>query len=104
MTAGLMVPAVAITLFTSHCCLCAGSCIARWRRNVVGTASLASVGPPSARSGLPTRNGKTLAGWFVPVSGPGPHPAVAVVHGWGGNAETMLPRRCCMRGLCGAAL
>lgn len=58
---------------------------------VVSKTSPASLGLACSEIRLPTRNGKTLAGWFVPASGPGPHPAVAVVHGWGGNAETMLP-------------
>lgn len=38
---------------------------------------------------IPTRRGKTLFGWFIPA-GPAA-PALAVVHGWGGNAEMMLP-------------
>ncbi|MBU1692108.1 MAG: alpha/beta fold hydrolase [Gammaproteobacteria bacterium] len=29
--------------------------------------------------------------WFVPPPVAGPAPAVAVLHGWGGNAEMMLP-------------
>lgn len=38
-----------------------------------------------------TENAKSLFGWFVPAEGSGPRPVVAVVHGWGGNAEMMLP-------------
>jgi dipeptidyl aminopeptidase/acylaminoacyl peptidase len=38
---------------------------------------------------ITTVRGKTLFGWFIPA---GDHaPALAVVHGWGGNAEMMLP-------------
>jgi dipeptidyl aminopeptidase/acylaminoacyl peptidase len=40
---------------------------------------------------IPTENGKRLFAWFVPPPATGPAPAVAVLHGWGGNAEMMLP-------------
>lgn len=40
---------------------------------------------------LPTANGRRLSAWFIPAARRGPSPAVAVLHGWGGNAETMLP-------------
>ncbi len=40
---------------------------------------------------FPTQRHKSLFGWFIPAPGKGPHPAIAVVHGWGGNAEFMLP-------------
>lgn len=40
---------------------------------------------------IPTENGKRLFAWFVPPPAAGPAPAVAVLHGWGGNAEMMLP-------------
>lgn len=39
---------------------------------------------------FPTANGRTLRGWFIPADN-APAAAVAVLHGWGGNAETMLP-------------
>lgn len=39
---------------------------------------------------IPTAGGKRLFGWFIPAPS-GPAPAVAVLHGWGGNAEMMLP-------------
>jgi uncharacterized protein len=38
---------------------------------------------------LPTANEKRLFGWFIPAT-PGA-PALVVMHGWGGNAEMMLP-------------
>ena len=38
---------------------------------------------------IPTEGGKTLFGWFIPA-GEGA-PALAIVHGWGGNAQMMLP-------------
>lgn len=40
---------------------------------------------------IPTENGKTLFGWFVPRAQPGVGPAAVILHGWGGNAETLLP-------------
>lgn len=44
---------------------------------------------------LPTANGKSLAGWLVPPAGASSIctkiPAVTLIHGWGGNAATMLP-------------
>jgi len=38
---------------------------------------------------LPTANEKCLFGWFIPAA-PGA-PALVIMHGWGGNAEMMLP-------------
>jgi dipeptidyl aminopeptidase/acylaminoacyl peptidase len=38
---------------------------------------------------IPSANGKRLFGWFIPAQGLAP--AVALLHGWGGNAEMMLP-------------
>jgi dipeptidyl aminopeptidase/acylaminoacyl peptidase len=38
---------------------------------------------------LPTANGKSLYGWFIPAGEQ--RPALVVMHGWGGNAEMMLP-------------
>jgi dipeptidyl aminopeptidase/acylaminoacyl peptidase len=40
---------------------------------------------------IPTENGKRLFAWFVLPPSSDPAPAVAVLHGWGGNAEMMLP-------------
>jgi dienelactone hydrolase len=39
---------------------------------------------------IASENGKTLFAWFVPAAGPGRHPALVALHGWGGNAETLL--------------
>ena len=36
-------------------------------------------------------NGKQLYAWYIPAQGVGAAPALAVLHGWSGNAETMLP-------------
>ncbi len=40
---------------------------------------------------IPGARGLHLFAWFVPVLGPGPHPAIVLLHGWGGNASTLLP-------------
>lgn len=41
---------------------------------------------------IPTANDKRLHAWLVPASTAGrPSPAVIVLHGWGGNAQMMLP-------------
>jgi dipeptidyl aminopeptidase/acylaminoacyl peptidase len=46
-------------------------------------------GLPWREVSVPANNGKRLFGWFIPVPGRGP--ALVVMHGWGGNAEMMLP-------------
>ena len=38
---------------------------------------------------IATLRGRSLFGWFIPA-GEGA-PALAIIHGWGGNAELMLP-------------
>jgi hypothetical protein len=46
-------------------------------------------GLPWEAVAIPGTGGKSLFGWFIPA---GPRaPAVAVLHGWGGNAQMMLP-------------
>lgn len=40
---------------------------------------------------IPTENDKRLFAWFIPAPNDAPAPAVAVLHGWGANAEMMLP-------------
>lgn len=39
---------------------------------------------------FPTANGRTLRGWFIPANDENAA-VIVVLHGWGGNAETMLP-------------
>ena len=46
-------------------------------------------GVPWREVAIPGGCGKALFGWFVPA-GEGA-PALAIIHGWGGNAEMMLP-------------
>lgn len=52
----------------------------------------AGFGLPFRTASIPTANGKRLFAWYVPLEGQAEKaPAVAVIHGWGGNAEAMLP-------------
>lgn len=55
------------------------------------TATPATLGLPFQTVRIPTANGKALHGWLVLPVATGPVPAVVVVHGWGGNAQHMLP-------------
>ncbi len=48
-------------------------------------------GLPYIEVSIPTANGKRLFGWFIAAAGDAATPAVAMLHGWGGNAEMMLP-------------
>lgn len=49
-----------------------------------------AAGLPFRTVSFPTAHGRMLRGWFIPASKDAA-PAVALLHGWGGNAETMLP-------------
>lgn len=40
---------------------------------------------------IPGAGGKSLFGWLIPSADGEDAPALAILHGWGGNAETMLP-------------
>lgn len=51
----------------------------------------ADVGLPFETIRFPTQRGRNLFGWFIPSPRKGEQPAIALVHGWGGNAEFMLP-------------
>lgn len=57
------------------------------------TGSLAQHGLTGQEVRLPTQRGKQLFGWLLPGNAPAtsPAPAVVVLHGWGANAEMMLP-------------
>ena len=46
-------------------------------------------GLPWRQVTIPTLRGKALFGWFIAAGDAAP--ALAIVHGWGGNAEMMLP-------------
>ena len=49
----------------------------------------ADVGLQYQEAGIQTRSGKHLFGWWLPAQAP--VPTVVLLHGWGGNAELMLP-------------
>jgi uncharacterized protein len=72
--------------------------LARWaiRRGlaparVAPSRSPADLGLRYETVGIATENGKRLAGWLIPAATEGKAPAVVIIHGWGGNADTMLP-------------
>jgi pimeloyl-ACP methyl ester carboxylesterase len=50
---------------------------------------------PYRELSIATEGGKRLFAWYIPapqfISAPLPVPAIAVIHGWGGNADLMLP-------------
>jgi pimeloyl-ACP methyl ester carboxylesterase len=58
---------------------------------IVETRTPADVGLSHQGITFPTENGKSLFGWFISTSREGRSPAVVLLHGWGGNAETLLP-------------
>lgn len=58
---------------------------------IAHTASLAQHGLSGRQVWLPTQRGKRLFGWLLPGNPEIPSPAVIVLHGWGANAEMMLP-------------
>jgi dipeptidyl aminopeptidase/acylaminoacyl peptidase len=58
---------------------------------VAPTRTPADLGLRYETVGIATANGKRLAGWLIPAATEGKAPAVVVIHGWGGNADTMLP-------------
>ncbi|MDX9994580.1 MAG: alpha/beta fold hydrolase [Rhodocyclaceae bacterium] len=58
---------------------------------IVEARTPADVGLPYCEVTIPTENGKFLFGWCVSARRQGRRPAVVAIHGWGGNAETLLP-------------
>lgn len=53
------------------------------------TTTPEAFGRPYRRVRVPTANGKTLFGWLLP--GRSGVPAIVMMHGWGANADTLLP-------------
>lgn len=58
---------------------------------VVEQSTPGTTGLNYSETHISTANEKQLFAWFIPAPGLGASPALAVLHGWGGNAETMLP-------------
>lgn len=55
----------------------------------IETGSPADFGLPYQEPSIRTRTGKTLFAWWLPTATPAP--TIILLHGWGGNAELMLP-------------
>jgi len=57
------------------------------------TRSPADLGLPFTTARIPSAQGKSLHAWLIPApaSVPQPAPALVIVHGWGSNADLMLP-------------
>lgn len=53
--------------------------------------SPADWGLPYREVTLPSENGRELFGWYMPAPDMDSAPAVVLLHGWGGNAEDLLP-------------
>lgn len=51
--------------------------------------SPADVGLPYREIGIHTSTGKNLFAWWLPAATPAP--VIILIHGWGGNAEMLLP-------------
>jgi dipeptidyl aminopeptidase/acylaminoacyl peptidase len=63
-----------------------------WRNpRVPSRRTPADLGLEFSEVRIPTARRKSLYGWWVPAEGDGPRPVVVLVHGWGRNAERMLP-------------
>ena len=58
---------------------------------IVETRTPADAGMHHEDVRIATENGKSIFGWFVPLNQETKGPAVVLLHGWGGNAETLLP-------------
>ncbi len=56
------------------------------------TRTPAEFGIPFEEIRFPTRNDKSLYGWWIPAEGEGgKRPVIILVHGWGRNVERTLP-------------
>lgn len=57
--------------------------------HIVESGSPADFGMDFREAWIPAVNGKRLFGWLMPAAAGAP--AVVMMHGWGANAETLLP-------------
>lgn len=60
-------------------------------RRVVETQTPGDLGLPWREVRIATANGRSLYGWWMAAAGGAPAPVVVLLHGWGGNAQTLLP-------------
>lgn len=60
-------------------------------QRVIETRTPVDVGLPFQEVSIPTENAKSLFGWYIPANRTGRAPVVVLLHGWGGNTETLLP-------------
>lgn len=51
----------------------------------------ADLGLPAHEVRITSTRGLNLFAWHIPTAGSEPSPAVVLMHGWGGNAGTLLP-------------
>lgn len=59
---------------------------------ITGQVRPEDLGLPGEAVQVGTENGKRLFGWFIPAGTPdGRAPAIAVIHGWGGSSDQLLP-------------
>ena len=89
-----VVKSLAMILAGCGLALAAFHALIRWSLRaprVAEHSTPAALGLPYTEERIATANGKQLFAWFIPAPAQGPAPALAVVHGWGGNMETMLP-------------
>lgn len=85
-----------LTMILAGCglALAAFHALIRWSLRapkVAERSTPGALGLPYTEEHISTANGKQLFAWFIPAVAQGPSPALAVLHGWGGNMETMLP-------------
>lgn len=86
-----MLPALAVLLLAALAPLGLNALIRRGLAapRVRETGTPESLGLPWRQVAIGTANGKRLGAWLIPAA-PGA-PALVILHGWGGNAEMMLP-------------
>lgn len=85
-----------LLLFMSGCALfiAAFNALIRWSLRaprVPERTTPGALGLTFTEERIASANGKQLFAWYIPAPGPGIVSALVVLHGWGGNAETMLP-------------
>jgi uncharacterized protein len=71
--------------------------IKHWMRDVLAPVGSTEGDSPHALGlkahtvSIPSARGKNLFGWFIPTLTNSPSPTVVLLHGWCGNASTLLP-------------